>query len=110
MSGDGEQRPGDAARRALRAARGQGAETGRDGTVPAGAPGERAERAPRPGDAARRALRVAAATKEAEQRDAEPEPDPETAAGGRGGAGAAPAASGASAAGPPGRRPRAGAR
>ncbi|MGW7544653.1 SWIM zinc finger family protein [Streptomyces sp. NPDC054770] len=88
MSGDGEQRPGDAARRALRAARGQGAETGGDGTVPAGAPGERAERAPRPGDAARRALRVAAAAKEAEQRDAEPEPDPETAAGAAAGAGA----------------------
>ncbi|MGW3133185.1 SWIM zinc finger family protein [Streptomyces sp. NPDC001123] len=70
-----EQRPGDAARRALRAARGQEAETGGDGSGPAEVPGERAERAPRPGDAARLALRAAAAAKEAEQRDAEPEPE-----------------------------------
>ncbi|WP_217548065.1 SWIM zinc finger family protein [Streptomyces sp. GbtcB6] len=77
MSGEGEQRPGDAARRALRAARGRGAETGDEGA----APGERAEREPRPGDAARLALRVAAAAKEAEERDAEPDPEPEPEAG-----------------------------
>ncbi|GGN42349.1 SWIM zinc finger family protein [Streptomyces fuscichromogenes] len=86
MSDGAEQRPGDAARRALRAARGHGAETGGDGTVPPGAAveaaaeaaGERAERAPRPGDAARLALRVAAAAKGAEQRHTEPEPEPES--------------------------------
>ncbi|MFF7467780.1 SWIM zinc finger family protein [Streptomyces sp. NPDC008092] len=87
MSGAGEQRPGDAARRALRAARGHGAEPGDDGTVPDGqegtaagsgeAPGERTERVRRPGDAARLALRGAAAAKEAEQRDAEPEGEPD---------------------------------
>ncbi|MEV7975530.1 SWIM zinc finger family protein [Streptomyces sp. NPDC086519] len=74
MSGEGEQRPGDAARRALRAAREHGPETGGDGAAPGGGAGERAERAPRPGDAARLALRAAAAAKEAEQRDAEAEP------------------------------------
>ncbi|MBW8792365.1 MAG: SWIM zinc finger family protein [Streptomyces sp.] len=75
MSGAGEERPGDAARRALRAARGREAETGADAVAPGGGEGERAERVPRPGDAARRALRVAAAAKEAERRDAEPEPE-----------------------------------
>ncbi|WP_089106888.1 SWIM zinc finger family protein [Streptomyces hyaluromycini] len=84
MSGDGEQRPGDAARRALRAARGRGAENGAEGA----APGECAEREPRPGDAARLALRVAAAAKEAEQRDAEPGPEPEPEAEAEAGAGA----------------------
>ncbi|MFD4601588.1 SWIM zinc finger family protein [Streptomyces sp. NPDC058464] len=86
MSGGGAvrsedgQRPGDAARRALRAARGRGAETGDDESVvaaPGEASGEREERAPRPGDAARLALRVAAATKEAEQRHTEPAPEDE---------------------------------
>ncbi|MFF5138482.1 SWIM zinc finger family protein [Streptomyces sp. NPDC013157] len=73
MSGAGEERPGDAARRALRAARGREAETGADAAAAGGGEGERAERVPRPGDAARLALRVAAAAKEAERRDAEPE-------------------------------------
>ncbi|MER5789670.1 SWIM zinc finger family protein [Streptomyces sp. NPDC001980] len=73
MSGAGEQRPGDAARRALRAARGRGPETGGDGVAPDGGEGERAERVPRLGDAARLALRVTAAAKETERRDAEPE-------------------------------------
>ncbi|MEU6199947.1 SWIM zinc finger family protein [Streptomyces sp. NPDC047061] len=90
MSGGGAersedgQRPGDAARRALRAARGRGAETGGDESVvaaPGEASGEREERAPRPGDAARLALRVAAATKEAEQRHTEPAPEDEPDAG-----------------------------
>ncbi|MEU9406656.1 SWIM zinc finger family protein [Streptomyces sp. NPDC048281] len=71
MTGAGEQRPGDAARRALRAARGRGPEGGDDeGPMLSG---EREERAPRPGDAARLALRAAAAAKEAEQRQTEPE-------------------------------------
>ncbi|MEU5310911.1 SWIM zinc finger family protein [Streptomyces sp. NPDC021562] len=85
MSEDGH-RPGDAARRALRAARDRGAESGADEMVPAeaeqpaasaapdapdGAVPER--RVPRPGDAVRRALRTAAAAKGAERRDTEPE-------------------------------------
>ncbi|MER5513791.1 SWIM zinc finger family protein [Streptomyces sp. NPDC002763] len=86
MSGD-EQRPGDAARQALRAARGRGAETGGDEGVPAEArpegpasPGADAaeERVTRPGDAARLALRAASAAKEAEEaepRDPEAEAD-----------------------------------
>ncbi|MEU3518220.1 SWIM zinc finger family protein [Streptomyces sp. NPDC006654] len=87
MSEDGH-RPGDAARRALRAARDRGAEPGADGAVPAeaeqpaapaapdapdGAVPER--RVPRPGDAVRRALRTAAAAKGAERRDTEPAGD-----------------------------------
>ncbi|MER7841694.1 SWIM zinc finger family protein [Streptomyces sp. NPDC096040] len=81
---EGEQRPGDAARRALRAARGHGAETGADEAAPAGAwpegsapPGADASeaRVPRPSDAARLALRAAAAAREAEKGDAEPEAD-----------------------------------
>ncbi|MEU9344107.1 SWIM zinc finger family protein [Streptomyces sp. NPDC048278] len=71
MTGAGEQRPGDAARRALRAARGRGPEGGVDEGPTLS--GEREERAPRPGDAARLALRAAAAAKEAEQRQTEPE-------------------------------------
>ncbi|MFG2956556.1 SWIM zinc finger family protein [Streptomyces sp. NPDC048291] len=99
MTGAGEQRPGDAARRALRAARGPGPETGDDGIAPGEhegptasgeasgegpgevsgeVSGEREERAPRPGDAARLALRAAAAVKEAELRQAEPEDEPDT--------------------------------
>ncbi|MGW2963777.1 SWIM zinc finger family protein [Streptomyces sp. NPDC001220] len=84
MSED-EQRPGDAARRALRAARGRGAETGGDEAAAAGArpggpaaPGTDAERrVPRASEAARLALRAAAtaASKEAERRDAEAEAD-----------------------------------
>ncbi|MEU2616765.1 SWIM zinc finger family protein [Streptomyces sp. NPDC007157] len=82
MSED-EQRPGDAARRALRAARGRGAETGGGESAEAGArpkgpaaPGTDAEqRVPRASDAARLALRAAAVSKEAEQRDAEAEAD-----------------------------------
>ncbi|MGW7425952.1 SWIM zinc finger family protein [Streptomyces sp. NPDC054813] len=78
MSED-EQRPGDAARRALRAARGRGAETGGDESAAAGArpggaaaPGTDAEqRVSRASDAARLALRAAAASKEVERRDAE---------------------------------------
>ncbi|MEU8717384.1 SWIM zinc finger family protein [Streptomyces sp. NPDC048663] len=92
MSED-ERRPGDAARRALRAARGHDAHTedekaapagtGREGTAAAGedagspdagtVPPEAAAvggREARPGDAARRALRTAAAAKDAGQRDA----------------------------------------
>ncbi|WP_234544257.1 SWIM zinc finger family protein [Streptomyces shenzhenensis] len=109
MSGEGEQRPGDAARRALRAAREHGAaETGGDGAAPGGGAGERPERAPRPGDAARLALRAAAAAKEAEQRDAETEPGgrPEAAPESRAGAERADqAGTGARAAVPPGSRP-----
>ncbi|MFD4501512.1 SWIM zinc finger family protein [Streptomyces sp. NPDC058457] len=104
MSAEGEQRPGDAARRALRAARERGAETGDEGA----AAGERAERAARPADAARLALRVAAAAKEAEQRDADPEPDPDSEAEPEAGAGADrsdQADTGASAAVRPGSRP-----
>ncbi|WP_406442248.1 SWIM zinc finger family protein [Streptomyces sp. NBC_00631] len=78
MSGEGGQRPADAARRALRAARGPGTETGGGGMAPGEGAGERAGRAPRPGDAARLALRAAAAAKEAEQRDAEAEAEPES--------------------------------
>ncbi|MGW7239380.1 SWIM zinc finger family protein [Streptomyces sp. NPDC054804] len=82
MSED-EQRPGDAARRALRAARGRGTETGGDEAAAAGArpggptaPGTDAERrVPRASEAARLALRTAAASKETEQRDAEAEAD-----------------------------------
>ncbi|WP_369226476.1 SWIM zinc finger family protein [Streptomyces sp. R39] len=109
MSGEGEQRPGDAARRALRAAREHGAaETGGDGAAPGGGAGERPERAPRPGDAARLALRAAAAAKEAEQRDAEAEPGgrPEAAPESRAGTDRADqAGTGARAAVPPGSRP-----
>ncbi|MGY5009202.1 SWIM zinc finger family protein [Streptomyces sp. 900105755] len=93
----GEERPGDAARRALRAARAREAETGGDGVAPDG--GEE-ERVPRPGDAARRALRVAAAAKEAEQGDAEPGGEPDAVADRTEQAG-----TGASAAVPPGGRP-----
>ncbi|MER6221610.1 SWIM zinc finger family protein [Streptomyces sp900105755] len=93
----GEERPGDAARRALRAARAREAQTGRDGAAPDG--GEE-DRVPRPGDAARYALRVAAAAKEAEQRDAEPGGEPDAVAGRTEQAG-----TGASAAVPPGGRP-----
>ncbi|SEE24913.1 SWIM zinc finger family protein [Streptomyces sp. Ag109_O5-10] len=73
MSGAGEERPGDAARRALRAARARETETGGDGVAPGEGEEGRADRARRPGDAARLALRVAAAAKEAERRDAAPE-------------------------------------
>ncbi|MFF4702393.1 SWIM zinc finger family protein [Streptomyces sp. NPDC001288] len=91
MSED-ERRPGDAARRALRAARGHDvrtgdekaapAEAGREGTAAgedAGSAGAGAVppeagtvggREARPGDAARRALRTAATAKDAGQRDA----------------------------------------
>ncbi|MER5525849.1 SWIM zinc finger family protein [Streptomyces sp. NPDC002677] len=81
MSGD-EQQPGDAARQALRAARGRGAETGGDEGAPAGARPEGSasqgadaaeERVTRPGDAARLALRAASAAKEAERRETEAE-------------------------------------
>ncbi|MGY5044154.1 SWIM zinc finger family protein [Streptomyces sp. 900105755] len=73
MSGAGGERPGDAARRALRAARARETETGGDGVAPGEGEEGRADRARRPGDAARQALRVAAAAKEAERRDAAPE-------------------------------------
>ncbi|MEU9974476.1 SWIM zinc finger family protein [Streptomyces sp. NPDC051014] len=92
MSED-ERRPGDAARRALRAARGHEvrtddekaapAEAGREGTAAAGEDagspdggavppeaGTVGAREARPGDAARRALRTAATAKDAGQRDA----------------------------------------
>ncbi|MEV7325382.1 SWIM zinc finger family protein [Streptomyces sp. NPDC093970] len=65
MSEDG-QRPGDAARRALRATLGRGAETGGDATATAAG-----QRTPGPADAARLALRAAAASKRTERRDTE---------------------------------------
>ncbi|MEU2774468.1 SWIM zinc finger family protein [Streptomyces sp. NPDC007162] len=87
MSEDG-QRPGDAARRALRAARDRGVEPVADGAAPAEAEEPAASAVPdapdgavperrttRPGDAVRRALRTAAAAKEAGRREAEPEGD-----------------------------------
>ncbi|MFF4895305.1 SWIM zinc finger family protein [Streptomyces sp. NPDC001068] len=63
---EGGQRPGDAARRALRATLGRGAETGGDATATAAG-----QRPPGPADAARLALRAAAASKRTERRDTE---------------------------------------
>ncbi|MEV5956752.1 SWIM zinc finger family protein [Streptomyces sp. NPDC051987] len=71
MSGEGEQRPADAARRALRAARDHAAESGGDGAAPGEEARTRAGRAPRPGDAARLALRAAATAQEAGRREGE---------------------------------------